>query len=285
MKKFKIIVMAFASLFVYSSLHIFLSQFFGENVLGLKITTGAIFIILGSLYLNVITGPFGWKPDISKKYAYLSVGSIAALAVTGIFTADFIVRIIGDSNFESINYDYDSLSLSLQILTACTSIFLSPVVEEIIFRGFMYRYLSDINKPVALILSSLIFALTHGTLVHLYIAFIGGLILACVYEKTRRLRFAIIMHMLYNLLATVLSFFSYPVFMSNIVFIVMFNIIMLTVLFLLVKASVYNKPVIVSETEETKKHREETSRIVEEVMAEVAERKKQKIRHFDEKEV
>lgn len=285
MKNFKTIVMAFASLFIYSSLHILLSYAFGENVLGLKITTGTIFIILGSLYLNVITGPFGWKPDISKKYVYLSLGSITALAVTGMFTADFIVRIIGDSNFESINYNYDNLSLQMQILTACTSIFLSPVVEEIIFRGFMYRYLSDFNKPVALILSSLIFALTHGTLVHLYIAFIGGLILACVYEKTRRLRFAIVIHMTYNLLATVLSFFSYPVFMSNIIFIVVFNVITIAVLFLLVKASVYNKSVVVLETEDMKKQREETSRIVEEVMAEIAERKKQKIRHFDEKEV
>lgn len=79
------------------------------------------------------------------------------------------------------------------------AIAVAPVVEEIIFRGCIYRFLKHhTNILVAQIISGSIFALLHGNLLSFVPLIIVGVLLARVYEKTGSLAVAIWFHAFFN---------------------------------------------------------------------------------------
>ena len=79
---------------------------------------------------------------------------------------------------------------------------LAPVVEELIFRGFIYSSLRRYVTPLpAVLLSALLFAIMHpsGTAV---VQIVGiGIVLAVLYERTRSVVPCIVCHALNNFLA------------------------------------------------------------------------------------
>ncbi len=90
---------------------------------------------------------------------------------------------------------------------------IAPVVEEIIFRGFIYGGLRRrLGVPVALVLSSAVFALAHSFSVGSSILllgpslFIAGLALALVYERSRSLMPGMVLHASFNLIAVLAIF-------------------------------------------------------------------------------
>jgi membrane protease YdiL (CAAX protease family) len=88
-------------------------------------------------------------------------------------------------------------------------VLLPPIVEEMLFRGFLYTGLrSKLNKIVAALITSAIFALPHvfeGTSGILWVAgvdtFILSLVLVYLREKTDALYSSMMVHMLKNFLA------------------------------------------------------------------------------------
>lgn len=79
----------------------------------------------------------------------------------------------------------------------------APFVEELFFRGLMYNALKkQINIPVAVVVSSVVFALLHGELMHIIPIACLGFLLAYVYEKTNSLFAAVFVHSIHNLATT-----------------------------------------------------------------------------------
>lgn len=81
----------------------------------------------------------------------------------------------------------------------------APFIEEIFFRGFLYKMLRRHGLKVALIVSSLIFALFHGNLFVFLPTFVSGLAFALLYEREGRLAPVITAHAVTNLIAVLLS--------------------------------------------------------------------------------
>ena len=84
------------------------------------------------------------------------------------------------------------------------SVIIAPVVEEIAFRGFLYNILRQrVGIFAACVASSLLFASIHMALVQALPLF-GFAVLECViYEKTRSLRYCILLHMLFNSISSI----------------------------------------------------------------------------------
>ncbi len=79
-----------------------------------------------------------------------------------------------------------------------------PVGEEVFFRGFVYGGLrSRWGVIVATVGSAAFFAAVHMQIVHALPIFILGLALALLYERTRSLMPAMVVHALNNVLAVV----------------------------------------------------------------------------------
>lgn len=87
---------------------------------------------------------------------------------------------------------------------AFSAVIIAPIWEELLMRGILYPYLRrDFGRKVAVVVSSLVFALLHGFGFVIIPTFIGGVLLAALYERTGSLAPCIIAHAVFNLVAVV----------------------------------------------------------------------------------
>ncbi|GAC1427707.1 MAG: hypothetical protein NVS4B1_23900 [Ktedonobacteraceae bacterium] len=83
--------------------------------------------------------------------------------------------------------------------TLLASVLVAPICEETFFRGFVFAgFLNRMPVVVAILLSSLLFALAHADLGSFAVLFFIGLALAFVRWRTRSLWPGILLHLLNN---------------------------------------------------------------------------------------
>ena len=124
------------------------------------------------------------------------IGMNLLLYVTGIFSA-----LEGDAASVSAVY---TGSVPLQIAAVCIA---SPLMEEIVFRNLFYKRLRDyMSFWPSCIISSLAFAVYHGNLLQGFYAFITGLMLAYVFEKTDFLPVPFLCHAAANTVSYILTY-------------------------------------------------------------------------------
>jgi membrane protease YdiL (CAAX protease family) len=75
------------------------------------------------------------------------------------------------------------------------SCILAPVLEEMLFRGIILRsFLHQYSRTSAILGSSLLFGIAHLNVYQFVAAFIGGIVLGWLYERTRSLWPCILLH-------------------------------------------------------------------------------------------
>lgn len=99
------------------------------------------------------------------------------------------------------------------------AVIFAPIVEEIIFRGVLYRHFKKAGRfIIPLVISTLLFAALHSLAAVLeqswsdlwFIVVYGfmGLVLAYTYEKTQNLYSAILLHMINNAISIAFMFLA-----------------------------------------------------------------------------
>lgn len=88
----------------------------------------------------------------------------------------------------------------------------APLVEEIIYRGFVLRSLQKYGKIFAIVVSATLFGIMHGNLYQMIFAFLVGLVLGYT-ASTYSIRWSILLHIVNNfifgdLLGWILKHFS-----------------------------------------------------------------------------
>ncbi len=90
----------------------------------------------------------------------------------------------------------DIVLLSLIALLACIG---APLMEEVLFRGYIYPVVKTFSGTgIALVFSGVLFSLIHYNLASLPTLIVMGILLALAYEKTRCLWVPIIAHCIFN---------------------------------------------------------------------------------------
>lgn len=149
---------------------------------------------------------FKKRPDERiDKYGLKDMGfSYAAL----IFTAAIPINIL--SSFTVSLFSLDKISDSYSIIEEVirnspfipmflATVIAAPVVEELIFRGLIFNRLNRyLGKGWALVLSSLIFGITHMNIVQGTYAFVVGFLLGYLYLKYKTIWAPIIAHFGFN---------------------------------------------------------------------------------------
>lgn len=84
---------------------------------------------------------------------------------------------------------------------------IGPIVEEVLFRGFLYRLLRK-RLPIwaAVLISAAVFSVGHGIPVLIPVLFYLGVVFALVVERTRSLYCSIILHVVQNSVALLALF-------------------------------------------------------------------------------
>ena len=86
---------------------------------------------------------------------------------------------------------------------------LIPIIEEMVFRGGIYRLMRR-RVPFlwSALISAMLFGIYHGNLVQFIYAGICGFMLAYLYEKYRYIAVPIVAHMLMNIVVCLMSAFG-----------------------------------------------------------------------------
>lgn len=137
---------------------------------------------------------------IIGRFLYLIPISFA-ICIIGNILADFIPHYETNKVTEAISKMTEEYNLGISLLIV--TIFI-PIVEELLFRGFFYDTIKLIsNDIVAIILSSIAFAIAHWDLRQSLYALFAGLFIAYIKYKYNSIIYTIFMHLLMNLTSMV----------------------------------------------------------------------------------
>jgi len=186
-------------------------EIYGEEALSTKLE-GYYLLLFDAIVVAIVL--LAYKPvlhfikyiwDVSvlkngKTYLYLLIGFIIIAVSQYLMLHVF--------SFESAAEQKEQLGgLGLQnniqsIIYVLSIAIITPVKEEILFRGILYRFLEKrYNFLVSIIISSFIFGILHGGL--LITATIMGMVFAMLYKKTQSIIPSIILHIVWNLLVSI----------------------------------------------------------------------------------
>lgn len=94
-------------------------------------------------------------------------------------------------------------SFPVQII--CIGIII-PVMEELIFRGLIYkRFRENASAMRSIIYSALLFGLYHGNMVQFIYGVLAGVLLAYLYEKFGSLKAPVLAHIVINIVSCVMT--------------------------------------------------------------------------------
>ncbi|MBQ8815340.1 MAG: CPBP family intramembrane metalloprotease [Lachnospiraceae bacterium] len=142
-------------------------------------------------------------PERSPLWMLLIVvfGAITAYAGNGMISLSGLYQ-VSDSYDEVAAIFYQG-KLVLEIVALGI---LTPILEELIFRGLMYRQLTEVlKKKTAIIVAALLFGGFHGNLLQMIYGTALGLLMIYVYERFNTILAPILFHIGANLLGVLLS--------------------------------------------------------------------------------
>jgi membrane protease YdiL (CAAX protease family) len=163
---------------------------------------GAFFAI-GFLSVVAAVAPMGLAaiPALGLRGAnwkYVVFGALATMALS-VGVSHFGVEPQGMKQVLDIVRDLHQLALSLLLLAV-----LAPLVEELVFRGLLYGWLTGRwGKNVGWIVSSIAFALAHTEPAHIILVFPLGLLFGWLRKRTDSLLPSLVAHIANNSLALV----------------------------------------------------------------------------------
>ena len=165
------------------------------NVVTIIICSGAYFWLLIR----------SWQLNISNmlKLNYQEVVLTVICSVAFFLLMDCFIDPIIEKAFPVSERNYQEAVASLKenpITSVIQVCIITPIAEELLMRGFALELLKKrYGIGIALIVSTLLFALLHFNMVQTLSALITGFILGLLYLKTKSLASTILAHGLYNL--------------------------------------------------------------------------------------
>ena len=128
-------------------------------------------------------------------------GAVASYAGNGMISL---------SGLYQVSDEYDKIAEMIYqgniVLELVAMAILTPIVEELIFRGLMYTQLTEfMKKKHAIIVAALLFGLYHGNFLQAIYAFALGLLMIYVYERFHTLLAPILFHIGSNTFGILMS--------------------------------------------------------------------------------
>ena len=114
------------------------------------------------------------------------------------------------------------MSLPSRLILLCV---LPPILEELVFRKYLYTKLGGYGDRAYIFLSGLYFGLFHGNLNQFVYAFLLGMVLAWLYLTTGRVVWGMVVHAIINIFGSLLS----PLALESPVFTLVFSGLVLAI--------------------------------------------------------
>ncbi|WP_289355499.1 type II CAAX endopeptidase family protein [Paenibacillus sp. S-12] len=185
-----------------------------DNTLYAGTLTGltiAITLILGTYFIALRPKSLSWVDVGVRAFParvwWKIIGWILLLIIfslAAVYLTSLLGNTVENSKTESLKQNVTLFTLFLGIVSAGI---ISPVYEEIFYRGFIYRWLrTRVGMGGAILISALIFTAAHyPTTNAMPVNFIGGVIFAWAYERTGSVVPAILVHSFTNTIGVLLT--------------------------------------------------------------------------------
>jgi membrane protease YdiL (CAAX protease family) len=176
----------------------------GEPILGTVLLDGVAIVLVGVVRLTRLRW-LAYAPGPRPRWAIPRFGRTVVSGVVLAFLAGqalalWLYATHGSAGFdESIRVRHGAGTM----LTLLLVLVVAPVAEEMLFRGLIYPLLRRrVSVVPSVILTTGIFGLMHGNAVQFASALPLAVLLGLVYERTRVLWPCTLLHLGFNLLAT-----------------------------------------------------------------------------------
>jgi len=175
------------------------------------------------------------KQEAEKKEAKaFSLLYLIVFALVGVGLSDLlaiIVRLIVAAFAGQILVDNASslMQTSGMIPVILLGVIVSPIIEEVIFRGMVFKKVEPFGSKFAIIFTTIMFAFIHGSYDQIIYVLPLGLILGYVRSRTGSVKHTIVMHIIFNALGIGLSYCPDMAVGAVTVFVVIFAIVMLII--------------------------------------------------------
>ena len=172
-----------------------------------------IFFVFNNLFFLIALIYFGvyFKEEKKLFKADKIIKSIISfiLFIPLLFLISFIIQyVLPDYKQQEIVLNFKSTLIEDKGILLHVLV-IAPIVEEVIFRGYIYRILkSKIPIIFATIISSTLFALVHYNVLSYILLFVLSIFLTYIYERNGSIICPIIIHSLFNLMMSILIVFG-----------------------------------------------------------------------------
>lgn len=208
-------LVAVPAIIEYGLFHYLLGLFENELYAGTATGFAMSLIFLGGLYLIVLKPnhqswkAFGVQSFAIKHWKFILWWTVILIVASILIVVGMSFLGIGTANSKTESLQSQMTLLNFVIAFVSAAI-ISPVYEEIFYRGFLYRFFSSRFGIIAgLLISSTIFTIVHiPTYNTLPVNFVSGLIFAWAFQKTGSVIPGIIIHGAFNGLAVILTSFA-----------------------------------------------------------------------------
>ena len=144
--------------------------------------------------------PIRFTPRLPKNSFVMIFAGIGCCFAFSVING-FIVSLLPISSTEIFTYPSE-FSPDRSIVLQFIAIALVPAFcEELLFRGVILSNLMPYGKASAIIISSVLFGLMHGSMNQFVYTTVAGIIMGAVYVYTRSIWCSILMHMINNTLS------------------------------------------------------------------------------------
>jgi len=177
------------------------------NFIGVGLGDALIYFIVIRIFLRLIRRPFSDLGFVKPLKRYVVLGFVVGILLfVGIgFLGNVLTQLLGTPAPQSFAIAVKMVDYKWEfaLLTILGGV-IAPIKEEMLFRGLMYPPLRQaLGKGKGMLLTGLFFATLHFDIVRFLPLFIGGVVLAWLYERSSSIWPAIVAHGTWNTLMAV----------------------------------------------------------------------------------
>jgi len=183
--------------------------FAASSIWAVIISCASQYLIAFPIFLLILTGtPKSQRKEKSKLsgaefFLLFLIGEV--LMYAGNFIGTLLNQTIGGMTGNIPENGIATIVNAIPIwLIFILMVIIAPIVEELIFRKLVIDRLAIYGDRMAIIFSAVAFGLMHGNLYQFFYATLLGALLGYVYTVTRDVKYTVFMHMIINLMGSVI---------------------------------------------------------------------------------
>lgn len=152
-------------------------------------------------YEAVSSNLFKSSPPIKCLQSICAVSILLTTATFAGWVTNQVAQSLGE-NFAASQLPSDIPLLAISFIS---SVIVSPIIEELLFRGAVINSAAQFGRPTAIAISAFTFALMHYSAYKFFYALCAGAVIAYFTVKINSVPFAILLHSANNLITFIFS--------------------------------------------------------------------------------